>query len=59
MNHHAWLISWNGISLTFCLGWLLTLVFISSASQAAEIVSHSNQTKTSQFIKKIYLGSWI
>jgi hypothetical protein len=35
MNHHAWFICWDGVSLTFCPGWPWTFILPISASWVA------------------------
>jgi hypothetical protein len=49
VNHHAWVIYWDGVSLTFCVGWPWTLIILISASWVVGI------TGVSHHISIIYL----
>jgi hypothetical protein len=44
MTHHALLVCWDGVSLTFCLSWPRTMIFPISTSQVAGITGMYHHT---------------
>jgi hypothetical protein len=42
MHYRTWFIGWNGVLLTFWLGWSWTSIFPSSTSQVAWITGMSH-----------------
>jgi hypothetical protein len=51
--HHAWLIGWDVVLLTFSLDWLWAAIFLISASQVSGIISRSDHFLS---LKLLYLG---
>jgi hypothetical protein len=48
--HHAWLVGWDGVLITFPLGWPRASILLISASRVAEIIAVSYHARPVWFV---------